>query len=175
MGFKNYLLTEQRDYFASRVADILTAVHELVSAGKQVGARQLLRHTEGVVNQIRKILHTTWPRTNFKHLRKLQKCGVALMKTIDEKGDLRETLNSVRHELEQLSGKLGQPINDLGVGEKEEKKEKKQPQQMPQPDMQQQQPEQMPPEQPGMSGIMPDMQQQPQMPPMMPGMGGMNG
>jgi hypothetical protein len=121
MEFKNYLLTERRDYFASRIGDILTAVHELITAGKQVGARQLVKHTEGIANQIRKVLHTNWPKTHYKHLRRLQKCGVAIMKCIEEKGDLQEILQSVRHELEKLSEKIGLPINDLGVTNKEEK------------------------------------------------------
>jgi hypothetical protein len=121
MEFKKFLLTEQRDYLSQKVGDVLTGVHELVQGGKQVGARQLVRHSEGIVNQIRKILHSSWPRTEFKYLRKLQKCGVGLAKCIDEKGDLREVLNSVRHELEQLSQKLGEPINTLGSPKKKDK------------------------------------------------------
>lgn len=123
MEFKNFLLTEQRDYLSQKIGDILTSVHELVSGGKQIGARQLVRHSEGVVNQIRRILHSSWPKTEYKHLRKLQKCGVALMKCIEEKGDLREVLNSVRQELEQLSQKLGTPINKLGVSQDVEEQE----------------------------------------------------
>lgn len=121
MEFKKFLMTEQHDYLSQKVGDVLTGVHELIQGGKQVGARQLVRHSEGIVNQIRKILHTSWPRTEFKFLRKLQKCGVALAKTIEEKGDLRETLNSVRREIEGLSQKLGEPINTLGSPKKKEK------------------------------------------------------
>lgn len=121
MEFKKFLLTEQRDYLSQKVGDVLTAVHELIQGGKQVGARQLVRHSEGIVNQIRKILHSSWPRTEYKFLRKLQKCGVGLAKCIDEKGDLTDTLNSVRHELEQLSQKLGEPINTLGSPKKKDK------------------------------------------------------
>lgn len=118
MNFKDFLLTEQKDYFTGRVADILTGVHELLTGGKQIGARQLVTHSEGIANQIRKVLHSNWPKKNNKYLRILQKCGVGLMKTIDEKGDLRETLNSVRHELEQLQQKIGEPVNDLGSPKK---------------------------------------------------------
>lgn len=113
MRFKQFILTEQRQFLAHRVGDILTAVHELLSGGKQVGARQLVKHSEGVVNRIRKVLHSSWPRSDQKYLKPLQKCGVALMKTIDEKGDLNETLNGVRGELEKLSEKLGEPVNTL--------------------------------------------------------------
>ena len=115
MGFRNFLLNEQHSYLSHRVGDVLTSVHELVRGGKQIGARQLVRHSQGVVNQIRKILHTSWPKTEYKYLRRLQRCGVALAKCIDEKGDLKEVLNSVRHEIEELSDKIGQPINTLGT------------------------------------------------------------
>jgi hypothetical protein len=117
MKFKNFLLAEQREYLSHKIGDVLTSVHELVAGGKQIGARQLVRHSEGVANQIRRILHSSWPKTEYKHLRVLQKCGVALMKTIEENGDLRETLNGVRQEIEQLSQKLGSPINSLGVNQ----------------------------------------------------------
>lgn len=133
MGFKKFLLIEQRDYLSQKVGDVLTGVHELVQGGKQIGARQLVRNSEGIVNQIRKILHSSWPRTEFKYLRKLQKCGVGLAKCIDEKGDLREVLNSVRHELEQLSQKLGEPINTLGSPKKDKPKPPEEPQNGPNP------------------------------------------
>ena len=45
---------------------------------------------------------------------KLQRCGVALAKCIDEKGDLRDVLNSVRVELESMTQKIGKPVNDIG-------------------------------------------------------------
>ena len=114
MEFKKFLIVEQSEYLAEKIGDVLTGVHELITGGKQIGTRQLVRHTEGIVNQIRKILHSSWPKSEQKYLRHLQKCGVALMRCIDEKGDLRETLNGVRAELEGISGKLGIPINTLG-------------------------------------------------------------
>ena len=93
LKFKSYLLNEQHEYLAHKVGDVLTGIHELIQGGKQIGTRQLVKHSEVVVNQIRKILHSSWPRSEMKHLRVLQKVGVAIMKTIDEKGDLNDTLN----------------------------------------------------------------------------------
>jgi len=136
MEFKNFLLNEQREYLAHKVGDVLTSVHELIQGGKQVGARQLVRHSESIANQIRRILHSSWPKTETKHLKVLQKCGVALMKTIDEKGDLNDTLNSVRGEIEQLTQKIGQPINTLGVSKKKDNTQEKDQQQ---PDQEQDQ------------------------------------
>ena len=41
------------------------------------------------------------------------------MKAIEEKGDLPDVFNSVRAELEKLSGKLGEPVNTMGSMEQE--------------------------------------------------------
>jgi hypothetical protein len=119
MEFKNFILTEQKDYLANRVNDVLTGVHELLAAKKQMGAKQMVRNAEDVANQIRKILHTSWPRSEYKHLKVLQKCGVALMRAIEDKGDLSDIFNSVRSELEKLSHRLRTPVNKLGTGEEE--------------------------------------------------------
>ncbi len=115
MEFKSFLLTEGHEYLAHRIGDILTSVHELVSAGKQVGTRQLVRQSELIVNQIRKVLHSSWGRGDIKHLKKLQKCGVAIMKSIEEGGELADTLNSVRGEIEKVVEKMGMPINHMGT------------------------------------------------------------
>jgi hypothetical protein len=119
-NFKAYLLNERHEYLSHKVGDILTGIHELIQGGKQIGARQLVKHSEVVVNQIRKVLHSSWPRSEMKNLRVLQKVGVAIMKCIDEKGDLPDTLNGVRVEIEKLQDKLGQPINHLATPSKDE-------------------------------------------------------
>lgn len=122
MEFKSFLLTEQKDYLAHRVNDVLTGVHELLAAKKQMGAKQMVRNAEDVANQIRKILHTSWPRSEHKYLKILQQCGVALMRAIEDKGDLPDMFNSVRAELEKLSHKLHVPANKLGTGEETPKR-----------------------------------------------------
>lgn len=114
MDFKNFLILEQREYLGEKVGDILTSVHELLSSEKQIGARQLVNNSENIVNQIRKILHSSWQKSERKFLKKLQKCGVAIMKAIEEKDDLKEILNSVSAELENITSKIGTPINKLG-------------------------------------------------------------
>lgn len=127
MRFREYLLLEQKEYLADRISDILTGVHEMLGAEKQVSAKQQVRNAEYIANQIRKVLHASWPRTEHKHLRVLQKCGVALLKAVEDKGDLPETFNSVRSELEKLSGKLGQPVNTMGSMDQEKPKKQEQP------------------------------------------------
>jgi hypothetical protein len=144
MGFKEFLLTEQNDYFSEKIGDVLTSVHELLNNSDQLGARQIVKHSEGIANQIRKILHTSWPRTLLKYLRRLQKCGVAIMKAIEEKGDLKEVIESVKGEIEKISEKLGTPIHHLTTPDKKQKAEPEEttPQQAPPP---QQTPQQPPP------------------------------
>lgn len=119
MEFKSFLLTEQKDYLAHRINDVLTGIHELLAAKKQMGAKQMVRNAEDVANQIRKILHTSWPRSEHKYLKVLQQCGVALMKAIEDKGDLPDVFNSVRAELEKLSHRFHIPANKLGTGQEE--------------------------------------------------------
>ncbi len=86
LKFKDFLLTEEKEYLAHKVADVLSAVYEIVEAGKQLGAKQMVKQSEVIVNQMRKILHASWPRSDRKYLKVVQKCGVALMKAIEEKG-----------------------------------------------------------------------------------------
>jgi len=119
MEFKTFLVVEQKEYLADRVNNVLTGVHELLSAQKQMGAKQMVKNAESIANQIRKILHASWPRSEHKYLKVLQRCGIALMKAIDDKGDLPEVFNSVRAELEKLSHKFRVPTNKLGTGEEE--------------------------------------------------------
>jgi hypothetical protein len=127
MRFKEFLLTEQREFLIDKINDILTGIHELLQAGKQMGARQMLKNSEEVVGRIRSILHGSWPRSEHKYLKVLQKCGVALMKAIDEKGDLPEVFNSVRAELEKLSGKFKKPVNKLGTADEEKPEQPEEP------------------------------------------------
>lgn len=113
MRFKTFILNENQQYLAQKVGDILSATQELRDDSKHMGSRDLTRFSERIVNQIRRILHSNWPREEAKHLKLLQKAGVALMKAIDEKDDLPETISGVATILEKLVANLGVPINKL--------------------------------------------------------------
>lgn len=82
-----------------------------------MGSRHLTRTAEEIVNQIRKILHSSWKPTQIKHLKELQKIGVALMRTIEDKGDLKEIVPAAAQALQALSGKLGVKVNNLDAPE----------------------------------------------------------
>lgn len=113
-GFKDFILLENRVYLGSKMGDILTAMQELRDDAKSMGSRSLLRYAEKIVNQIRRVLHTHWPKDELKFLRPLQKIGVAMMKAIEEREGLEEVISGGCGELEGVLGKMGVPINKIG-------------------------------------------------------------
>ena len=117
MGFKYFLLHEDTVYLAQRVGDVLNALQELEQNADALGSRQMTRGVETVVNQIRRILHTAWPKEDEKYLKDLQKVGVGLMKAVEEKDDLPAILSSCSSELQQVMKRLGEPVNQLATPE----------------------------------------------------------
>jgi len=115
--FKYFLLNEERGYLGHRVNDVLTSIQDLQDDIENLGSRHLSRLAEDIVNQIRKILHSQWAPRSHKHLEELQKIAVAIQKTIDDKGDLREVIPSVMQNLQTLAGQLGVKVNDLQAPE----------------------------------------------------------
>jgi hypothetical protein len=114
MEFKEFLLNENKAYLGQKVGDILSAVQDLQSDGANMGSRQVTKFSEKVVALIRRVLHGNWSENEEKHLKQLQKVGVALMKAVDEKDDIKEVLPSITQELQKISGDLGVPVNVLG-------------------------------------------------------------
>lgn len=181
MRFNEFLLNENRAYLGQKVGDILAATQDISQNSEHIGTRQLVKNSQGIVNQIRRILHTNWPKEEEGNLEQLQKIAVAISSAIEEKDDLAGILAGAQAELEQLSEKLGVPINtlgspegveepgdtdaDIGVAEPQGEEEEEAPQQPQQPQGQ----PQMPPG--GMQGQQPGMPPQGQQGPMMqPGM-----
>jgi hypothetical protein len=117
--FKEFLLNESKLYLGQRIGDILNALHTLNDEGKHMGQRQLVKHAERVGAMIRRILHSSWPKKNTHHLQGLQSAGVAIMKALEDKGDLEEILVSSAKELERVLSDMGTPVNQLGGGEDE--------------------------------------------------------
>ena len=113
-GFKDYILLENRVYLGSKMGDILTALQELRDDSQSMGSRSLVRYSEKIVNQIRRVLHTHWPKDELKFLKPLQKIGVAMMKAIEEREGLEEIVSGSAGELEKVLSKMGVPINKIG-------------------------------------------------------------
>jgi hypothetical protein len=113
MHFKDFLLNEEKAYLGHRVSDVLTGVHDLEEDMPGMGVRHIMKVAEDIVSQIRKIIHGQWSPRHTKDLKDLQKIGVALMKAIDEKGDLKTLIPTISQSLETISGRLGIKTNDI--------------------------------------------------------------
>ena len=117
MKFKEFILQENKAYFSQRVSDILSAIQDLNDSAQNMGVRNLVSNSETIVNQIRRIIHTHWPQSEDANLVLLQKCGVAIMKTIEEKGDLQAILKACQGQLENIVGQSDAPINQMASDE----------------------------------------------------------
>ena len=113
MQFSNYILTETRSHLGQKIGDILTALQSLHDDAANMGSRQLLTASKGVVNQIRRVLHDSWPDSETKTLQVLQRIGVALMKSIDENQPIGDVLAASVQELQAAQEDLGEPVNNL--------------------------------------------------------------
>lgn len=111
--FGLFLVNEEKSYLGHRVGDVLTAMQDIQQDMPNLGTRHLTKIAEDLVNQIRKIIHGSWSPKYFKHLQELQKVGVAIMRTIEEKGDLKELIPTATQMLQSLSSKLGVKVNAL--------------------------------------------------------------
>ena len=117
LDFRTHLLTEDKSYLGKRVGDILNGLQDLSQNSASMGSREANKNAETIVNQVRRIIKTNWPQGDKKHLESLQKVGVAIMRAIEEKGDLEDTLSNSTKEIEGVMQKLGVTINDLGSPE----------------------------------------------------------
>jgi len=125
MNFKQFLLNENKAYLGQKVGDILTSLKEINADSKTMGSRDLVRFSERVANQIRRILHSNWSKEEKRYLLTLQKVAVAIMKAIDEKNDLAGIIASSTTTLEKLVADLGVPIHKFASPDKtDDKKEK---------------------------------------------------
>jgi len=117
--FENFLLNEDKNYLGNKVSDVLSALQDIQGDIDNLGSRHLSKLSESIINQIRIILHSNWNLKNIKYLKELQKIGVFIAKTIEEKGDLKQTIPAATKALEELAGKIGTKINDLTAPEVE--------------------------------------------------------
>jgi hypothetical protein len=119
MKFKDFLLNENEVYLSQKIADILSALQDLNDSAENMGTRHLVSNSQTIVNQIRRIIHTHWPQSEETKLLVLQKCGVAIMKAIEEKEDLASILKVCQSNLEDLASEDKTPVNRIATQEKE--------------------------------------------------------
>lgn len=115
MKFKDFLINENEAYLSQKIADILSALQDLNENAPNMGIRHLISNSQTIVNQIRRIIHSHWPQTEENKLLILQKCGVAIMKTIEEKEDLLNILKSCQKTLEDLISEDKTPVNRIAT------------------------------------------------------------
>jgi hypothetical protein len=113
--FKSFLLNENKHYLGQKSGDVLSALQNLQDDSEGLGNRALIRACQGIVNQIRRILHARWDEEDVKYLEHLQKVGVAIMKSIDDNEDIQGVIASSVSELEKMLEELEVPINSLGA------------------------------------------------------------
>jgi len=156
-SFKFFLLNEGSAYLGHRVGDVLTSAHDLQDDIDNLGARQVARMADLIVNQIRKILHSQWQSNQREYLKDLQAVAVLIKKAIDDKNrqgstyDLKETIKIAIQKLEDISGKLGGTVNKLqappaNAGEEISQQDFELTGNGPTPPQTQQQPQQPPPQ-----------------------------
>lgn len=114
INFKNFLLNENEDHFSVRVNTILSIIQELLDNSKGMGKRQIVLNCEDIVSKIRSILQDRWSEKQKKYVKKLQKCGVAIAKCINDKGDLLDVLEASLSELQSIVSDTGNVVNSLG-------------------------------------------------------------
>jgi hypothetical protein len=120
MRFKDFLTNENKYYLAQKSGDLLTAAQSLGEDAPNLGNRALIRATQGMINQIRLIVHGRWDDEDLKYLKTLQKIGVALCKAIDDKEDMATVISSVQSELEDMTGEMEVPVNSVGSEDEEQ-------------------------------------------------------
>lgn len=113
INFKDFILNENRILLAQKVGDILSALQDLNDNMKSIGTRMAVRNIENIVNQIRKILRTKWPDRDQNHIKNLQKCGVFLMKNIEEKNDLEFAIKTSINMLQKIVNSTQDLANNL--------------------------------------------------------------
>ena len=118
-NFSMFLLNEDKAHLGHRVNDILTSMQDLLDDMDNMGTRHFNRLVDELVNEMRKVLHNQWSAQNQKYLEEIQKVAVALKKTLEDKGDLKEIFPAALQTLQGLAGKLGVKVNDMQAPEME--------------------------------------------------------
>mgnify|MGYP003332607268 CR=1 FL=1 len=112
MEFKDFLLGENKSYFAVKTGDILSSLQDIYSDADVLDKKNIYTYIKNIVNQIRPLLKINIDKN---YLLVLQKVAVSLMKDVDEKNDPKDTIQSSIKELESLLSSNGVPINKINI------------------------------------------------------------
>jgi len=154
--FKEYLLNESRALLGQRIGDIANAAAHLGEEAPNMGKRQVIKHVERLATMIKRIIQSSWHKREQMHLKTLQKVGVALMKAIDEKGELEPIIQSGADELQGVLQNLKTPVHQAGTpGDESTDKKGAKEQAVDKPHHKDQKKEKTPVQQPPPEGTMP--------------------
>ncbi len=123
-NFRTYVLNENKVYLAKEIGDVLNSSQELADEVNKIGTRNLVRYSQIIVNKCRGILQGHWGNENRKFLKSLQKCAIALAKSIDENDNIENVLKSTIAALQQVVDKMGVPVNAFQITKKPAEMEK---------------------------------------------------
>mgnify|MGYP006288479705 FL=1 len=123
-NFRTFVMNENKVYLAKEIGDVLNSAQELSDEVNKIGTRNLVRYGQIIVNKARGILQGHWGNENKKFLIQLQKCAVALAKSIDENDNIEDILKSTIDALQQVVNKMGVPVNAFQVTQKPPETEK---------------------------------------------------
>ena len=112
-GFKNYLILENEQFLAVQINNVLEDLQNLQDEIESIGTRNLVRTATIIANNIRNIIKSPWEISDKKALFSLQKCGVAVLKSIEEKSDLKELIPELVNEIQTALGYLKEPVNKI--------------------------------------------------------------
>ena len=110
-NFRTYVLNENKVYLAKEIGDVLNSSQELADEVNKIGT-------------CRGILQGHWGNENRKFLKSLQKCAIALAKSIDENDNIENVLKSTIAALQQVVNKMGVPVNAFQITKKPAEMEK---------------------------------------------------
>ena len=57
-NFKEFILNENKQFFATQCGDILNAIQNLEEEADYIGTRNLVRYSQNIANNIRNLIHS---------------------------------------------------------------------------------------------------------------------
>lgn len=112
-SFKQFLICENEQFLAVQMNDVLDDLQNLQDEINNIGTKNLVKTSQLIANNIRNIIKSHWEISTNKPLVSLQKCGVAILKGIQEKSDLKDVIPSLIEEIQKAISQMKEPVNRI--------------------------------------------------------------
>ena len=109
-NFKQFLLLENEQFLAVQMNNVLQDLQDEI---ENIGTKNLVKTSQLIANNIRNIIKSHWEISTNKPLVSLQKCGVAILKAIQEKSDLKDVFPSLIEEIQKAISQMKEPVNRI--------------------------------------------------------------